>query len=183
MHIHDLLSLSSWAAALIARVRRRPYLVTQHVGLVAHPSAVLRGVHLTIGAWSFAAPSGSSRSTTTCASPWPILSDGALGGLLEVSTAPGGGSSQLGFLLKQADSLLSMRSSAASRFFRDLDPRGLARQATATTSTGKCSKQSLGMTPNPATRTSRPRVIRQPTPRQSCGLSEDCLCRVSDSGI
>ncbi|NGN92018.1 glycosyltransferase family 4 protein [Nocardioides sp. KC13] len=51
--IHDMLYLSSWWIALVCRLRRTPYVVTGHVGLVDHPSRLVRGVqrivHRTIG--------------------------------------------------------------------------------------------------------------------------------------
>ncbi len=53
VHVHDLLYVTTWLAAFLARLLRRPYVLTQHVGLVAHPSraveAVQRLVHATIG--------------------------------------------------------------------------------------------------------------------------------------
>ncbi|MFD9519266.1 glycosyltransferase family 4 protein [Streptomyces sp. NPDC059979] len=44
VHVHDCLYASSWAAGLAAAVTRTPAVVTQHVGLVAHPSALVRAV-------------------------------------------------------------------------------------------------------------------------------------------
>ncbi|MFJ5922055.1 glycosyltransferase family 4 protein [Kitasatospora sp. NPDC092948] len=44
VHVHDCLYLTSWVAGLAAALTRTPHLLTQHVGLVAHPSAVVRGV-------------------------------------------------------------------------------------------------------------------------------------------
>ncbi|MFI7354160.1 glycosyltransferase family 4 protein [Streptomyces avidinii] len=44
VHVHDCLYPSSWAAGLAAAATRTPTVVTQHVGLVAHPSALVRGV-------------------------------------------------------------------------------------------------------------------------------------------
>ena len=41
VHIHDTLYLSSWLAAGVCRLLRRPYVVTQHVGVVDHPSRVV----------------------------------------------------------------------------------------------------------------------------------------------
>jgi glycosyltransferase involved in cell wall biosynthesis len=53
VHVHDLLYVTTWLAALLARLLRRPYVLTQHVGLVAHPSRAVEGVqrlvHATIG--------------------------------------------------------------------------------------------------------------------------------------
>ena len=42
VHIHDTLYISSWVAAVCCRLLRRRYVVTQHVGLVDHPSRVVR---------------------------------------------------------------------------------------------------------------------------------------------
>ncbi|MDX3071861.1 glycosyltransferase family 4 protein [Streptomyces sp. MI02-7b] len=44
VHVHDCLYLTSWAAGLAALLTRTPHLVTQHVALVQHPSALVRGV-------------------------------------------------------------------------------------------------------------------------------------------
>lgn len=44
VHVHDSLYPTSWAAALWARLLRRRLVVTQHVDLVAHPSAAVRAV-------------------------------------------------------------------------------------------------------------------------------------------
>jgi len=53
VHVHDLLYVTTWLAAVLARLLRRPYVLTQHVGLVAHPSRAVesaqRLVHATIG--------------------------------------------------------------------------------------------------------------------------------------
>ncbi|TCJ30885.1 glycosyltransferase family 4 protein [Nocardioides jejuensis] len=53
VQIHDMLYISSWVAALFCRIRRTPYVVTCHVGIVDHPSrlvlAVQRIVHRTLG--------------------------------------------------------------------------------------------------------------------------------------
>ncbi|SHL21750.1 Glycosyltransferase involved in cell wall bisynthesis [Pseudonocardia thermophila] len=53
VHVHDLLYVTTWLAAVAARLLRRPYVLTQHVGLVAHPSRVVEGVqklvHATLG--------------------------------------------------------------------------------------------------------------------------------------
>ncbi len=54
VHIHDRLYMTSWVAALVCRLQRRPYVVTQHVGVVNHTSSVVRAaqaaVHRTLGA-------------------------------------------------------------------------------------------------------------------------------------
>ncbi|WP_148572991.1 glycosyltransferase family 4 protein [Nocardioides caldifontis] len=42
VHVHDMLYVSSWVVALLCRLLRRPYVVTQHVGMVEHPSPVVR---------------------------------------------------------------------------------------------------------------------------------------------
>ena len=44
IHVHDCLYMTSWAAGSAATLTRTPYLLTQHVGLVAHPSGLVRGV-------------------------------------------------------------------------------------------------------------------------------------------
>ncbi|MQY12763.1 putative teichuronic acid biosynthesis glycosyltransferase TuaC [Streptomyces sp. RB5] len=44
VHIHDCLYPTSWAAGLAAAVTRTPRVLTQHVALVRHPSALVRGV-------------------------------------------------------------------------------------------------------------------------------------------
>ncbi|MFJ4983738.1 glycosyltransferase family 4 protein [Streptomyces sp. NPDC088732] len=44
VHVHDCLYLTSWAAGLAGMLTRTPHLVTQHVALVEHPSALVRGV-------------------------------------------------------------------------------------------------------------------------------------------
>jgi glycosyltransferase involved in cell wall biosynthesis len=42
VHVHDMLYVSSWVAALLCRLTRTPYVVTQHVGMVEHPARVVR---------------------------------------------------------------------------------------------------------------------------------------------
>jgi glycosyltransferase involved in cell wall biosynthesis len=42
VHVHDMLYVSSWVAALLCRATRTPYVVTQHVGMVEHPSRLVR---------------------------------------------------------------------------------------------------------------------------------------------
>src|SRR5258708_3992401 len=37
VHVHDSLYVTSWVAALLCRILRRPLVVTQHVGRVEHP--------------------------------------------------------------------------------------------------------------------------------------------------
>ncbi|MEU6774066.1 glycosyltransferase family 4 protein [Streptomyces sp. NPDC046759] len=44
VHIHDCLYLSSWAAGLAARLTRTPYVLTQHVAVVDHPSPLVKAV-------------------------------------------------------------------------------------------------------------------------------------------
>ncbi|MDX2643995.1 glycosyltransferase family 4 protein [Streptomyces sp. PA03-1a] len=44
VHVHDCLYLTSWTAGLASVLTRTPHLVTQHVALVEHPSALVRGV-------------------------------------------------------------------------------------------------------------------------------------------
>ncbi len=41
VQVHDMLYISSWAAALACRLTRTPYVVTQHVAMVEHPSRVV----------------------------------------------------------------------------------------------------------------------------------------------
>jgi glycosyltransferase involved in cell wall biosynthesis len=52
-HVHDALYMTSWCVALVCRVLRKPYVVTQHVAVVAHPSAMVnlvqRIVYVTLG--------------------------------------------------------------------------------------------------------------------------------------
>ena len=42
VQVHDMLYVSSWVAALLCRLTRTPYVVTQHVGMVDHPSRLVR---------------------------------------------------------------------------------------------------------------------------------------------
>ena len=42
VQVHDMLYLSSWVAALVCRLTGTPYVVTQHVWMVDHPSALVR---------------------------------------------------------------------------------------------------------------------------------------------
>ena len=44
VHVHDCLYLTSWAALAAVAVSRTPLVMTQHVGLVQHPSALVRGI-------------------------------------------------------------------------------------------------------------------------------------------
>lgn len=44
VHVHDCLYLTSWAAGLAAALTGTPHLLTQHVAMVQHPSALVRGV-------------------------------------------------------------------------------------------------------------------------------------------
>lgn len=48
VHVHDMLYVSSWVAALLCRATRTPYVVTQHVGMVEHPSRLVRLVQLVV---------------------------------------------------------------------------------------------------------------------------------------
>ncbi len=41
VQVHDMLYVSSWVAALACRLTRTPYVVTQHVAVVEHPSRVV----------------------------------------------------------------------------------------------------------------------------------------------
>lgn len=42
VQVHDMLYVSSWVVALLCRLTRTPYVVTQHVGVVEHPARVVR---------------------------------------------------------------------------------------------------------------------------------------------
>ncbi|MFC8449245.1 glycosyltransferase family 4 protein [Kitasatospora sp. NPDC057223] len=44
VHLHDCLYLTSWTAGLAAFLTRTPHVLTQHVAMVEHPSALVRGV-------------------------------------------------------------------------------------------------------------------------------------------
>lgn len=44
VHLHDAIYLSSWVAAAWCLLHRTPYVVTRHVGVVHHPSALVRFV-------------------------------------------------------------------------------------------------------------------------------------------
>ncbi len=48
VHVHDMLYLTSWAAAVLCRLLRTPYVVTQHVGMVEHPSRLVRLVQVLV---------------------------------------------------------------------------------------------------------------------------------------
>lgn len=58
VHVHDVFYISSWVAAVLAWVARKPILLTQHVAMVDHPSGLVMGVQRlvygTIGRWIFA---------------------------------------------------------------------------------------------------------------------------------
>jgi glycosyltransferase involved in cell wall biosynthesis len=53
VHVHDCLYPTSWAAGLASALSRTPHVLTQHVGVVEHPSALVRavqrGVYATAG--------------------------------------------------------------------------------------------------------------------------------------
>lgn len=42
VHVHDVLYICSWVAAVVARLRRTPYVVHRHVSFVHHSSAIVR---------------------------------------------------------------------------------------------------------------------------------------------
>lgn len=44
IHVHDCFYLSSWAAGFASLLRRRPLVLTQHVSMVEHPSALVTAV-------------------------------------------------------------------------------------------------------------------------------------------
>ena len=48
VHVHDCFYLSSWSAAFWAALRRRPLVLSQHVAVVDHPSAVVGAVQRTV---------------------------------------------------------------------------------------------------------------------------------------
>ena len=48
VHVHDVLYLSSWVAALWCRLLRTPYVVHRHVGFVHHSSALVRLVQAVV---------------------------------------------------------------------------------------------------------------------------------------
>lgn len=50
VHVHDTVYLTSWLAALAAVLTRTPYVVTQHVGVVEHPSRLVMGVQRVVRA-------------------------------------------------------------------------------------------------------------------------------------
>ena len=56
VHIHDVFYMSSFCAALAARIQKRPTIITQHVAMVSHPSklttTIERMVYNTTGKWS-----------------------------------------------------------------------------------------------------------------------------------
>lgn len=56
VHIHDVFYISSWSAALIAWIQRKPTVITQHVAIVPHPSKLTglieRMVYRTSGLWT-----------------------------------------------------------------------------------------------------------------------------------
>jgi D-inositol-3-phosphate glycosyltransferase len=57
VHIHDVFYLSSWVTGVLARLLRKPLLITQHVAMVDHSSRVVmlvqRLVYSTFGRWLF----------------------------------------------------------------------------------------------------------------------------------
>jgi len=57
VHVHDVFYISSWTAALAARVYRKPLILTQHVDMINHPSALVIGiqkvVYATAGSFIF----------------------------------------------------------------------------------------------------------------------------------
>jgi glycosyltransferase involved in cell wall biosynthesis len=44
VHVHDVFYIPTWAAVLAAQSASRPFIVTQHVSTIAHPSALVRSV-------------------------------------------------------------------------------------------------------------------------------------------
>lgn len=62
VHVHDVFYMSSWVAAALAWLARKPLLLTQHVAMVEHSSRLVMGVqrlvYATIGKWIFARARG-----------------------------------------------------------------------------------------------------------------------------
>jgi glycosyltransferase involved in cell wall biosynthesis len=58
VHIHDVFYVSSWVAAVLAVMARKPIVLTQHVAMVQHSSRLVMGlqrlVYATAGRWIFA---------------------------------------------------------------------------------------------------------------------------------
>ena len=48
VHVHDVNYTTTWLAALLAWLLRRPLVLTQHVELITHPSRVVEGVQLLV---------------------------------------------------------------------------------------------------------------------------------------
>lgn len=44
VHIHDVFYISSWLATTACRLRNKPYFLTQHVGIVDHPSRLVLAI-------------------------------------------------------------------------------------------------------------------------------------------
>lgn len=44
VHVHDCFYLTSWTARAAAALRRTPMVLTQHVGMIDHPSAAVQGI-------------------------------------------------------------------------------------------------------------------------------------------
>ncbi|OGG59807.1 hypothetical protein A2765_04440 [Candidatus Kaiserbacteria bacterium RIFCSPHIGHO2_01_FULL_56_24] len=57
IHVHDVFYMTSWMAYLCATLRGKPLVLTQHVGIVEHPSFLVAGVqrmvYATWGRWIF----------------------------------------------------------------------------------------------------------------------------------
>lgn len=57
VHVHDVLYMTSWIAYVCARLQGKPLILTQHVGIVEHPSLLVAGVqkvvNATWGRWIF----------------------------------------------------------------------------------------------------------------------------------
>lgn len=69
VHIHDPLYISSWVTAAVCRLRRRPYVVTRHVGFVDHPSRIVRGIQSAVVATLGRFVLGSARSIIAISDP------------------------------------------------------------------------------------------------------------------
>jgi glycosyltransferase involved in cell wall biosynthesis len=62
VHLHDVFYMSSWVAAVLACIARKPILLTQHVAMVEHSNPLVMGVqrlvYATAGRWIFSKARG-----------------------------------------------------------------------------------------------------------------------------
>jgi glycosyltransferase involved in cell wall biosynthesis len=100
VHVHDLLYLSSWVAALWCRLARTPYVVHRHVGFVHHPSRLVRLVQSVVIATFGRLVTGGARalvaiddhvaaSLETSPVPAHVLGNGVDTDLFRPMSAPG----------------------------------------------------------------------------------------------